>query len=119
LSLLSAEEGWKMARQDEKSRLHGASEPVATLILLMRDSLDALFKETEAGIDIFSRDDFYFGRGESWYLQCTFFSFFEATETDCTVNSNGQNPPFLTSIYTFIASFMKKMKLLVFLHSFT
>ena len=54
-----------MAQQDEK----GASNPVATLILLVRDSVDAPFQETEQAIGIFPRDDFYFGRRASWYLQ--------------------------------------------------
>jgi hypothetical protein len=54
-----------MARQDEKH----VSKSVAILILLVRDSVDAPFQETEQGIEIFPRDDFYFGRGASWYLQ--------------------------------------------------
>jgi hypothetical protein len=61
-----AEDGWKMAREDETRRR--ASKPVATLLLLVRDSVEAPFQETEQGIEIFPRDDFYFGRGGSWYL---------------------------------------------------
>lgn len=56
-----------MARGNEKRRR--TSQPVATLMLYARDSVDAQFQETEQGIEIFPRDDFYFGRSESWYLQ--------------------------------------------------
>lgn len=48
-----------------------AAKPVATLELYHRKSVDAPFEKAEQAIDIFPRDDFYFGRSSSWYLQYT------------------------------------------------
>jgi hypothetical protein len=56
-----------MARENEKCQ--HSSKPVATLILFARESVDVPFQESEQSIEIFPRDEFYFGRGESWYPQ--------------------------------------------------
>jgi hypothetical protein len=55
-----------MARENENCQHR--PKPVATLILFARESVDVPFQESEQRIEIFPRDKFYFGRGESWYL---------------------------------------------------
>lgn len=54
-----------MARQNEK---HGPM-PVATLQIYHRETADAAFGKSDQAIEIFPRDDFYFGRSPSWYRQ--------------------------------------------------
>lgn len=54
-----------MARQNEKR----AAKPVAILQLYHRETEDDPFEESDQAIEIFPRDDFYFGRSPSWYLQ--------------------------------------------------
>lgn len=54
-----------MARQNDKR----GSKPVAILQVYHRETAGASFEESDQAIEIFPRDEFYFGRSSSWYLQ--------------------------------------------------
>lgn len=44
-------------------------EPAAILQVYHRETADAAFEKSDQAIEIFPRDDFYFGRSPSWYRQ--------------------------------------------------